>query len=123
MSAPNFVQPATATEAPRAQSEVTSTNPARRKTGMIASFVFEFSVYAVNGYAAQPNASSTASRGPPKRSPTRTRSSAARRSNAIEVAWAAGSESHLPLQPKIATAGRYARYETGPYVSPRSIAD
>ena len=48
-SAPNFVQPESATAAPRAQSEVRSQNPARRKTGMIASFVFEFSVYAVNG--------------------------------------------------------------------------
>ena len=36
---------------------------------MIASFVFALSVYAVNGYAAHANASSAASRRPPKRSP------------------------------------------------------
>ena len=66
-SAPNFVQPASATDAPRAQSEVTSRNPSRRSAGMIASFVFAFSVYAVNGYAAQPNASSD--REPPASEP------------------------------------------------------
>ena len=37
---------------------------------MIASFVFEFDTYSVNGYAAQANASVAASRGPPKRRPT-----------------------------------------------------
>ena len=37
---------------------------------MIASFVFEFDAYCVNGYAAQANASVAASRGPPKRRPT-----------------------------------------------------
>ena len=39
----------------------------------------------------------------------------------MAVACAAGSESQRPLQPKTATAGRYARYATGPYVSPRSV--
>ena len=67
---------------------------------MIASFVFAFSVYAVNGYAAHANASSTASRRPPNRSPMRTSASTASRSNAIEVACAAGSESHFPLHGK-----------------------
>ena len=88
---------------------------------MIASFVFAFSVYAVNGYAAHANASSAARRRPPNRSPMRTSASTASRSNAIDVACAAGSESHFPLHGKTATAGTYARYETGPYVSPRSI--
>ncbi len=35
-------------------------------------------------------------------------------SNAIDVACAAGSESHFPLQGTRATAGTYARYATGP---------
>ena len=72
---------------------------------MIASFVFAFSVYAVNGYAAQPKPSNAASRTPPNRSPTRTSPRIASRSNAIDVACAAGSESHFPLQPKIDVAG------------------
>ena len=72
---------------------------------MIASFVFAFSVYAVNGYAAQPNASRTPSRGPAKRTPMRRSARTASRSNAIDVACAAGSESHFPLQSKTATAG------------------
>ena len=70
---------------------------------MIASFVFAFSVYAVNGYAAHANASSTASLRPPKRSPMSTSASTASRSNAIDVACAAGSESHFPLHGKSAT--------------------
>ena len=37
---------------------------------MIASFVFEFETYCVNGYAAHANASTAPSRRPPKRSPT-----------------------------------------------------
>ena len=45
--------------APRARSDVTSQKPKTRNAGMIASFVFAFSVYAVNGYAAHANASST----------------------------------------------------------------
>ena len=44
------------------------------------------------------------------------------RSNAIEVACAAGSVSHFPLQPKMRVAGTYPRYETGPYVSPVGFA-
>ena len=72
---------------------------------MIASFVLELSVYAVNGYAAHPKASTAASLLPPKRSPTSTSATTARRSKAIEVACAAGSESHLPLQGKTSVAG------------------
>ena len=89
---------------------------------MIESFVFAFSAYAVNGYAAQANASAEARRAPPKRKPTRTRPRMVRRSNAIELAWPAGSESHFPDQPKTRYAGTYIRYETGPYVSPVSLA-
>ena len=76
---------------------------------MIASFELALRVYAVNGYAAQAKARSTASRRPPYRRPTRKSASAASRSNAIEVACAAGSESHFPLHGKTATAGTYAR--------------
>ena len=41
-SAANFVQPASATAAPRAHAELASQNPQIRSAGMIASFVFEF---------------------------------------------------------------------------------
>ena len=73
---------------------------------MIASFVFALSVYAVNGYAAQREArAARRAVRPPNRSPTRTSPRIASRSNAIEVACAAGSESHFPLHPKIEVAG------------------
>ena len=39
--AANFVQPASATAAPRAHAEEASQKPQIRKAGMIASFVFE----------------------------------------------------------------------------------
>ncbi len=42
---------------------------------MIASFVFEFETYWVNGYAAHANASTAPSLCPPKRSPTSQRPS------------------------------------------------
>ena len=76
---------------------------------MIVSFVFAFRVYAVNGNAVQANASAAARRAPPKRSPTSASPRMARRSKAIDVACAAGSESHFPLQAQIAVAGTYAR--------------
>ena len=38
----NFVQPASATAAPRAQAEEASQKPQIRNAGMIVSFVFEF---------------------------------------------------------------------------------
>ena len=41
-SAANFVQPASATAAPRAQAEEASQKPQIRNAGMIVSFVFEF---------------------------------------------------------------------------------
>ena len=41
-SAANFVHPASATAAPRAQADDASQNPQIRNAGMIASFVFEF---------------------------------------------------------------------------------
>ena len=66
---------------------------------MIASFVFEFDAYCVNGYAAQANASVAARRAPPKRRPTRKSPSIASRSNKIDVKCTAGSVSHFPLQP------------------------
>ena len=48
-SAANFVQPASATADPRAQAEEASQKPQIRNAGMIASFVFEFDTYSVNG--------------------------------------------------------------------------
>jgi hypothetical protein len=72
---------------------------------MIVSFVFAFRAYAVNGYEAHANARIAASRAPPNRRPTRTRPRTASRSNAIDVACAAGSVSHFPLQPKTSVAG------------------
>ena len=68
---------------------------------MIASFVFAFDAYAVNGYAAHANGSVTASRQPPKRRPTRSSPSMARMSHRMLVKWAAGRSSQRPGQPKI----------------------
>src|SRR5690349_13578527 len=70
MSVANFVQPETAASTPRAAGLDTTQKPQTRKHGMIASFVFEFETYCVNGYAAHANASTAPSRRPPKRSPT-----------------------------------------------------
>src|ERR671935_1121367 len=84
-SGANFVQPDSATAAPRANGEVTSQKPQIRKSGGSASFVFELETYCVNGYAAQANASVAASRGPPKRSPTSARPSRQSRSKPTEA--------------------------------------
>ena len=65
------------------------------------SFVFELEAYCVNGYAAHANASTPASCAPPNRSPTRARPIRQRRSNAIDVKCAAGSESHFPDHPRM----------------------
>ena len=70
-SVANFVHPESATAAPRATGDVESQKPQTRIAGMIASFVFEFNAYAVNGNAIQPKTSPAASGGPPKRRPTR----------------------------------------------------
>ncbi len=48
-STANFVQPASATATPRAAGDDASQKPQTRRAGMIASFVFAISVYAVNG--------------------------------------------------------------------------
>ena len=66
---------------------------------MIASFVFEFETYCVNGYAAHANASTAPSRIPPNRSPTNQRPRIVRRSKRIDVRCAVGRSSHFPLQP------------------------
>ena len=102
----NFVQPDSATATPRENDEVQSQKPHTRSAGMIASFELEFSVYAVKGNASQPKASAIPSPCPPKRRPTRKSPKTAIRSNAIAVAWAAGSESHFPFQSRTRTAGR-----------------
>ena len=68
---------------------------------MIESFVFELETYCVNGYAAQANASVTASRSRPKRQPTSASPIRQRRSKAIAVKCAAGRRSQCPLQPNI----------------------
>src|SRR3954463_3699077 len=103
----NFVQPESATAAPRAAGEVTSQKPQIRKSGGSASFVFELETYCVKGYATQAKASVTASLVPPNRRPTRARPSTHSRSNRIELRCAAGRSSHLPVQPRIRQPGRY----------------
>src|SRR3954449_8075020 len=95
----NFVQPESAAKIPRAAGRETSQKPQMRKAGMIASFVFEFDAYCVNGYAAHANASVAPSGTPPNRSPTNQSPSRQRMSNAMAVKCAAGSESHFPPQP------------------------
>src|SRR5690242_11124951 len=85
MSGANFVQPDSATAAPRANGEVSSQKPQIRKSGGSASFVFELDTYCVNGYAAHAKASVAASRVPPKRSPTSARPARQSRSNPIEA--------------------------------------
>src|SRR3954462_1667783 len=99
MSDANFVQPERALSTPRATGLDTSQKAQTRKHGMIASFVFEFETYCVNGYAAHANASTTPSRGPPKRSPTNQRPRMVKRSKRMTVRCAVGRSSHFPLQP------------------------
>jgi len=48
-SGANFVQPESATAAPRAAGEVSSQKPQIRKSGGSASFVFELETYCVKG--------------------------------------------------------------------------
>src|SRR3954453_12420897 len=96
----NFVQPESAARTPRAAGRETSQKPQMRNAGMIASFVFEFDAYCVNGYATQANASVAPNGTPPKRRPTSQSPRMQRRSKAIAVKCDAGSESHFPLQPK-----------------------
>ena len=95
----NFVRPESAAIAPRAAGAETSQKPQTRKHGMIASFVFEFETYCVNGYAAHAKPSTAASLGPPNRSPTSQRPSSVSRSKAIAVKCDAGRSSHFPLHP------------------------
>src|SRR5689334_3940393 len=104
MSDANFVQPESAANAPRQNGTVTSQNPQIRNAGMIASFVFEFDAYCVNGYAAHANASVAASVVPPKRKPTSQSPSRHSRSKAIAVNCTEGKcvTGHFPFQPKIA---------------------
>src|SRR3954452_10370440 len=98
----NFVQPESATAAPRAAGEVTSQKPQIRKSGGSESFVFELDAYSVKGEASHAKASVTASRVPPKRSPTSPTPKTQSSSKRIELKWAAGRSSHFPLQPRIA---------------------
>src|SRR5947208_502205 len=93
-----------------------------RSAGAIASFVFELDAYCVNGHAAQAKAAAAPIRGPPRRRPTSARPRSASRSKRIDVKWTEGSLSHLWLQPKTRYPGMYARYDTGPYVSPSGFA-
>src|SRR5438093_1406192 len=81
----NFVQPDTTARIPRPTGREISQKAQTRKHGMIASFVFEFETYCVNGYAAHANASTAPSRRPPNRSPTNQRPRMVRRSKRIEV--------------------------------------
>ena len=63
-SVANFVQPDSATLAPRNHGTFTSQKPKIRKTGTIASFVFDIDTYCVNGNAAHANASAAPSQRP-----------------------------------------------------------
>ena len=65
MSVANFVQPDNATEIPRAHGELASQKPKMRKTGTIASFVFDIETYWVNGNAAHAKARAAPSQRPP----------------------------------------------------------
>ena len=56
----------------------------------------------MKGYAAHANASVAASRGPPKRRPTSASPIRQSASKSSEVACAAQSSSHFPVQPKTA---------------------
>src|SRR5215472_2062312 len=100
MSDANLVQPETATAAPRATSLVSARKPNTSSAGMIESFVFELDAYCENGHATHANASDAASRGPPNFRPTSASPISVSVSNRIDVAWTAGSVSHLWLQPK-----------------------
>ena len=104
---PNFVQPASATDAPRAQSDVTSQKPKRRNAGMIASFVFAFERVGrerIRGPAR--TRAATASRRPPKRESDRARARAPRAGRTRSRSCARrASESHFPLQPKTSDRG------------------
>src|SRR5262252_3968570 len=82
-SAANFVQPASAENAPRAHGDVNNQKPQMRNAGNSASFVFELDAYCVKGYAAHANASVPANSGPPKRKPTSASPRMQIRSNAI----------------------------------------
>src|SRR5947199_6753460 len=100
MSDANFVQPESATNAPRAGALVNTANPHTRSAGPIASFVLELDAYCVNGHATHANAAAAPSRGPPSRRPTNASPSSAIRSNTIAVKCTDGSESHLWLHLK-----------------------
>ena len=99
MSVANFVHPETAASTPRADGRATSQKAHTRKHGMIASFVFEFETYCVNGYATHANASTAPRRVPPNRSPTSQSPRIVRRSKRITVRCAVGRVSQSPLQP------------------------
>src|SRR3954452_17081949 len=96
-----FTQAPSAEKIPRPAADDDSQKPQIRSAGVMASFEFAFSVYAVNGNDAQANGSVTASRHPPNRRPTSSRPKIASRSHAMLVKCPAGRSSHLPCQPKI----------------------
>src|SRR4051812_18560895 len=95
-----FVQPASAVPTPRPTGDEQSQKPQTRNAGMIASFVFALSAYAVNGYATQAKASVTASRQPPNLLPTRKSPNSRITSHAMLVKCPAGRSSQRPGQPK-----------------------
>ena len=91
---------------PRAHADDASQKPKTRSAGMIVSFVFAFSAYAVNGYADPGEREDQPRAARPRSEARRARArgwSGGR--SAIDVACAAGSESHFPLHPKTSTAG------------------
>src|SRR5437870_2199205 len=97
----NFVHDESATKIPRAHGEVISQKPQMRNAAGIASFVFEFDTYCVNGYAAHANGSAEPSSAPPNRKPTSASPTRQTTSNATDVMCAACRESHFPDQPRI----------------------
>src|ERR1041384_3053015 len=95
-----FTQAPSAEKIPRPAGDDDSQKPQMRSAGVIASFEFAFSVYAVNGNEAHAKGSVAASRHPPNRRPTSSSPKIASRSHAMLVKCAAGRSSHLPGQPK-----------------------
>src|SRR4051812_32308911 len=87
----NFVQPAAATNAPRAGELVSNAKPQTRIAGAIESFVLELEAYCVNGHAAHANAAAAPTRGPPSRRPTKPSPIRASRSKRIDVKCTDGS--------------------------------
>ena len=100
-----MVIPASAAITPRPGADLIASSANTTVAATRLSLVLEFSAYSVNGYAAQQYANRTPSEVPFRRRPSRNSPSSVSRSKKIAAAWAAGSESQVPLQPKISRNG------------------